>query len=198
MRIIDAHTHVAPQYAELAVEVMDRCGIDCVVTLDADGQHDPEAIPCLVSNLVIADIVSGSRYLVVIPGASVPPYERQCINKQITALLRWRLGFEITDAFCGFKAYRVNALKRLRLTEEGYAMPLQLWAQAAALGLTVIEIPVKLIYRDVNRSFGGNLDRGAHRVRYYLDVIERECRKMTSAAAGLSTCSCAQTGTSHA
>jgi predicted TIM-barrel fold metal-dependent hydrolase len=37
MRIIDAHTHVAPQYAKLAVEVMDRCGIDCVVTLE---MHD--------------------------------------------------------------------------------------------------------------------------------------------------------------
>jgi len=37
MQIIDAHTHVAPQYTDLAVEAMDRCGIDCVVTLE---MHD--------------------------------------------------------------------------------------------------------------------------------------------------------------
>jgi predicted TIM-barrel fold metal-dependent hydrolase len=37
MKIIDAHTHVAPQYAGLAVEAMDRCGIDCAVTLE---MHD--------------------------------------------------------------------------------------------------------------------------------------------------------------
>ncbi|HUW57594.1 MAG TPA: glycosyltransferase family 2 protein [Planctomycetota bacterium] len=168
---------------------------DCVVTLDADGQHEPEAIPRLVSDIGVADIVSGSRYLMTFADTSTPPYERRCINKQITALLRWRLGFDITDAFCGFKAYRVEALKRLRLTEEGYAMPLQLWVQAAALGLKVIEVPVKLIYRDVNRSFGANLDRPAARMRYYLDVIERECRAVTSPTDGLSCAGCGRTGT---
>ncbi|HUV39772.1 MAG TPA: glycosyltransferase family 2 protein [Planctomycetota bacterium] len=160
---------------------------DCLVTLDADGQHEPEAIPQLVADIGVADIVSGSRYLMRFPGASTPPVERQCVNKKITALLRWKLGFDITDAFCGFKAYRVKVLKRLRLTEEGYAMPLQLWVQAALLGLTVHEVPVKLIYRDVNRSFGGSLDRTAVRMRYYLDVIDREYRGMRSIAAEL-TC----------
>ena len=167
-----------------------REGFDCLVTLDADGQHEPEAIPRLVSDIGVADIVSGSRYLMAFDDASAPPYERQCINKQLTALLRWRLGFNITDAFCGFKAYRVEALKRLKLTEEGYAMPLQLWVQAAMLGLTVIEVPVKLIYRDVNRSFGGNMDRAAVRMRYYLDVIDRECDTVTSPSHGLSCAGC--------
>jgi len=155
-----------------------REAFDCVVTLDADGQHEPGAIPQLAADMGVADIVSGSRYLMNFEDAPVPPYARQCVNKKITALLRWRLGFDITDAFCGFKAYRTEALKRLRLTEEGYAMPLQLWVQAALLGLTVHEVPVKLIYKDVNRSFGGSLDQTAIRMRYYLDVIERECAAM--------------------
>lgn len=193
--------HQAPNrgYGRSLMDAFDhaiRERFDCIVTLDADGQHEPEAIPRLVSDIGIADIVSGSRYLMAFEGASMPPYERQCINKQITALLRWRLGLDITDAFCGFKAYRVDALKRLRLTEEGYAMPLQLWVQAAALGLTVIEVPVNLIYRDVNRSFGGNLDRAAVRMRYYLNVIERECRAIASSRARLSAAACARTGTS--
>ena len=34
MKIIDAHTHVLPHYAHLAMEVMDRCGIGCSVTLE--------------------------------------------------------------------------------------------------------------------------------------------------------------------
>ena len=41
------------------------------------------------------------------------------------------MGIELTDAFCGFKAYRVESLKKLELTETGYAMPLELWVQAA-------------------------------------------------------------------
>lgn len=167
-----------------------RENFGCVVTLDADGQHEPEAIPQLVADVGVVDIVSGSRYLKKFKGASVPPYERQCVNKKITALLRWRLGFDITDAFCGFKAYRVDALKRLRLTEEGYAMPLQLWVQAAVLGLTVHEVPVKLIYRDVNRSFGAGLDRTAVRMRHYLDVIERECRAMKLPEKEPTCCGC--------
>ena len=171
-----------------------REGFDGIVTLDADGQHEPGAIPQLVADLGVADIVSGSRYLMKFKGASEPPYPRQCINSKITALLRWRLGFDITDAFCGFKAYRASALRRLRITEEGYAMPLQLWVQAARLGLTVVEVPVKLIYRDVNRSFGGNLDQTAARMRYYLDVIDRECRTMTTAEIepACAGCSCAE------
>jgi len=167
---------------------------DRVVTLDADGQHEPEAIPRLVADVGVADIVSGSRYLIKFRDASKPPFLRQCVNRKITALLRWRLRFDITDAFCGFKAYRVEALRRLRLTEEGYAMPLQLWVQAAMLGLTVVEVPVKLIYRDVNRSFGDNLDQNAVRMRYYLDVIEREYDVMTARAAepACTGCSCAE------
>ena len=56
---------------------------------------------------------------------------------QITDELNDRLGLNLTDAFCGFKAYRVSALSRLTITETGYAMPLQLWVQAAHHGLKI-------------------------------------------------------------
>ena len=61
----------------------------------------------------------------------------------MTAELNRRLGYNLTDAFCGFKAYRVEALKHLSIDEVGYAMPLQLWVQAAAAGLKVIELPTE-------------------------------------------------------
>ena len=63
----------------------------------------------------------------------------------------------LTDAFCGFKAYRVEALSSLRITETGWGMPLQLWVQAARLGLRVKEVAVPRIYLDPNRAFGGVL-----------------------------------------
>jgi dolichol-phosphate mannosyltransferase len=68
----------------------------------------------------------------------------------------------------------VDSLARLRITELGYAMPLQLWVQAAALGLKIVEFPVPLIYLDEDRSFGGSLDQAERRLAYYLEVIERE------------------------
>ena len=36
----------------------------------------------------------------------------------------------LTDAFCGFKGYRTSALKLFDITDDGYAMPLQVWVQA--------------------------------------------------------------------
>jgi hypothetical protein len=121
-----------------------------------------------------ADIVSGSRYLAQFPGDSQPPVERRRINMQITELLRDRFGLQLTDSFCGFKAYRVDSLAQLRITELGYAMPLQLWVQAAALELKIVEFPVPLIYLDEDRSFGGALDQAERRLAYYLEVIDRE------------------------
>jgi dolichol-phosphate mannosyltransferase len=90
----------------------------------------------------------------------------------VTAELNRRLGLNLTDAFCGFKAYRVSVLPRLQITETGYAMPLQLWVEAAAAGLRVIELPVPLIYLDDNRTFGGILDDATTRLAYYGRVID--------------------------
>ena len=92
----------------------------------------------------------------------------------ITELLNERFGLNLTDSFCGFKAYRVDSLARLRITELGYAMPLQLWVQAAALKLKIVEFPVPLIYLEEERSFGGALDQAERRLAYYREVIDRE------------------------
>ena len=66
----------------------------------------------------------------------------------------------LTDAFCGFKAHRVSSLRRLKLDVSGYAFPLQLWPQVAAAGLRLTELPVRLIYNDPTRHFGGSLAHG--------------------------------------
>jgi glycosyltransferase involved in cell wall biosynthesis len=148
-------------------------GYEVLVTIDCDGQHEPQRIPRFAAAAADADIVSGSRYLKRYPGDTPAPEERRRINRLITAELNRRLGLTLTDAFCGFKAYRVAALARLSLTETGYAMPLELWVQAVRAGLTICELPVPLIYLDEKRSFGGALDDGARRLAHYREVIDR-------------------------
>ena len=147
-------------------------GFDGLVTLDCDGQHQPKRIPRFIEAARAADIVSGSRYLKQYEGDDAPPPERLFINRRITMELNQRLGLSLTDAFCGFKAYRTSAVEQLQITDLGYAMPLQLWVQAAAAGLRVIEIPVPLIYLDANRSFGGSLDHAETRLAYYNRVLD--------------------------
>jgi len=77
----------------------------------------------------------------------------------------------LTDAFCGFKAYRVEALSRLHVTETGWGMPLQLWVQAARLNLRIKEVGVPRVYLDPHRAFGGVLDNPEERLAYYRRVI---------------------------
>lgn len=152
---------------------------DVLVTIDCDGQHEPRLIPELAAALnppdsPPVDIVSGSRYLQVFDGDSVPPEERRSINVAITAQLNREFGFHLTDAFCGFKAYRVEILSKFRITELGYAMPLQVWVQAAAHGMAISEFPIPLIYLEEERSFGGSLDNARRRMAYYQEVLKRE------------------------
>ena len=147
-------------------------GYDGVVTLDCDGQHEPARIPELAAHLAEADIVSGSRYLKVFDPAQRPPEARRRINKEVTRWLNECLGMSLTDAFCGFKAYRSTALERFDITDNGYAMPLQVWVQAVACRMKIIEVPVELIYLDESRAFGGSLDDAAFRLQHYRRVFE--------------------------
>ncbi len=119
---------------------------DVLVTIDCDGQHEPQRIGQLVAACRDADIVSGSRYLRNKDQAQKAPAERRQINTQITRELNERLGLSLTDAFCGFKSYRVPALAKLTITEAGYGMPIELWVQAAYRRLRIVELPVPLIY----------------------------------------------------
>ena len=148
---------------------------EVIVTIDCDGQHEPQRIQQFVTACVKtgADIVSGSRYLKVFDADGQAPQDRRKINGKVTTMLNDRLGLGLTDAFCGFKAYRVKSLAKLELTEMGYAMPLELWVQAACQKLKVVEVAVPRIYLDESRSFGDKLDDPSTRLNYYRDVMRR-------------------------
>ncbi|MEO1584066.1 MAG: glycosyltransferase family 2 protein [Planctomycetota bacterium] len=172
-------------------------GFDWVITMDCDEQHEPESLADFRRAIAEddADIISGSRYLRSVddsgdsgdgtPGADEaddtetlgPPPDRREINGLITAELNDRLGLSLTDAFCGFKAYRVRSLAGLTLDEDGYAFPMQFWVQAVAAGLRIAEVPVKLIYNDLQRSFGGPLDDRDIRLAHYRRVLHCELER---------------------
>jgi len=149
---------------------------DWLITMDCDEQHEPARIPEFLQTAEEDnfDIISGSRYLRKLPHSTEAPADRRRINDKITNLLNRRLNLELTDAFCGFKTYRVSALKRLNITVPGYAMPIQLWAQAAREQLRIRELAVPLIYHDLTRCFGGALDNPETRFNYYYRVLMDE------------------------
>jgi dolichol-phosphate mannosyltransferase len=150
---------------------------DVLVTMDCDGQHEPARIPVLLEAIHDADIVSGSRYLRSFRNDSEAPQDRRQINGVVTDELNARFGLNLTDAFCGFKAYRRSALDSLYITEPGWGMPLQLWVQAARLGLRIKEVGVPRLYLDPNRAFGGVLNDADERLAHYRQVIDVEAAR---------------------
>lgn len=159
-------------------------GYDGLVTLDVDGQHEPHMIPEVAAPLDEFDIVSGSRYLQVFDPSQAPPEQRRRINVEVTRWLNECLSLNLTDAFCGFKAYRASAIEKFDITDLGYAMPLQVWVQAAAHDLKVVEVPVPLIYLDEKRAFGGALDDADYRLKHYRQVFRQAIEKAGIEVAG--------------
>jgi dolichol-phosphate mannosyltransferase len=163
----------------------DAHGFDWVITMDCDEQHEPERIPEFIRQIASDrwDLISGSRYLQPQCDDDLPPGDRRTINTQITAILNELLHLGITDAFCGYKAHRVSAMRKLKLDVPGYAFPMQLWPQAWAAGLRITEVPVRLIYNDPTRHFGGTLDDADNRLRHYLAVLNEELERVAHRAA---------------
>jgi len=148
-----------------------RHGYEVLITMDCDGQHEPARLPVLLEAIHDADIVSGSRYLRDFCQDHHAPADRRYINQTITTELNARFGLNLTDAFCGFKAYRCSALARLHITETSWGMPLQVWVQAALLGLRIREVGIPRLYLDPSRAFGGVLNDATARLAYYRKVI---------------------------
>jgi len=157
-----------------------RNGYEYLVTIDADGQHKPEEIPLFLREIPFRDydILSGSRYMLPVDINNNVPNDRYTINREITRMINNITGFKLTDAFCGFKAYKLEKMKYVHLTEYDYGMPLQLWIQAWKNGLQIKEIPVKLIYKDLTKRFKGTLADAQKRLQYYKNIIERELADM--------------------
>ncbi len=130
-----------------------EAGAEVVVTLDADGQHDPAEIPRLVQPIVDdrADLVSGSR---VLGSYAKDSHLRAAgvvlFNWMVTALTLRR----ITDCSNGFRAVRVSALGQLELRQRQFHTT-ELLIEAVRKGLRVIEVPVTIRLRAGGESKKG-------------------------------------------
>ncbi|MBI3600521.1 MAG: glycosyltransferase family 2 protein [Nitrospinae bacterium] len=162
-------------------------GYEYTVTMDCDEQHEPHLISKFLEEIKGFDVVSGSRYLKDFPSNNPPPQDRKYINEQITKIINRVTGYNLTDSFCGFKVYRVDSLKKLKLTEWGYGMPLQFWIQAWRNNLNVKEYPIERIYKNMDRSFGKEMDDPEKRLAYYKKIIEIEVARFKIQDASLVT-----------
>jgi glycosyltransferase involved in cell wall biosynthesis len=122
---------------------------DVMVTLDSDGQHDPEQIPRVIGPVINgeSDIVIGSRFLAQPDKHNVPKYRYAGI-KTITKITQYASYSEITDAQSGFRAYSKKALSTIKLSEKGMSISTEILLKAREKDLIIKEVPVTIKYPD--------------------------------------------------
>jgi dolichol-phosphate mannosyltransferase len=124
-------------------------GYDVVCEMDADGSHQPEQLPALLTALRAADLVIGSRW---VPGGSVVnwPWRRRALSVGGNAYTRLLLGIPVRDATSGFRAFRRSTLELVDLTgvrSHGYVFQTDLAYRTVEAGLRVVEVPIEFVER---------------------------------------------------
>jgi glycosyltransferase involved in cell wall biosynthesis len=130
---------------------------DIVVTVDSDGQHDPSQIPRLIQPILEnqADLVIGSRFLNRDDEANVPKYRSFGI-RTITKFTQAGCMDRITDATSGFRAYSVNSLSKLNLTENGMAIATEILLKASDKNFRILEVPITTKRYDIKDESAHN------------------------------------------
>lgn len=124
-------------------------GARILCEMDADFSHDPADLPRLVAAVDEgADLAIGSRYAA---GGGVEnwPLRRRALSRGGNLYANVMLGVSTRDVTSGFRAFRADALRRLRPEEcrsSGYAFQIEMAWRAERLGLDVREVPI--VFRD--------------------------------------------------
>jgi hypothetical protein len=120
-------------------------GARLVVTMDADGQHQPSELPRLIEPILDGetDVVNGSRVL----GAADPNYAARKLGIKVFA---WALSVltasRVTDPACGYRAVRTQALRDLEFHQDQFHNS-EFILEASKRKLTMIEVPVTVTSR---------------------------------------------------
>ena len=124
---------------------------DILITLDGDGQHNPDEIPQILAPIVKgeADLVIGSRFLG--DSSSMPKYRKFGIDT-ITWLFNFGSKLKLSDTQSCFRAYGKQALDSFGITERGFGFSVQLLIQAKQRGLIITEAPISCIYHQSSHS----------------------------------------------
>jgi glycosyltransferase involved in cell wall biosynthesis len=118
-------------------------GYDAVVTLDADGQHDPAAIPAMIAELEAgADIVIGARK----KDPRVMPPQRIFSNAWTSVILTGLTGVLIRDSQSGYRSLRTEVLRAVPLTTVKYDLESEQLVKTARRGFRIASVPVPTIY----------------------------------------------------
>ncbi|MBA7498665.1 hypothetical protein ES704_01402 [subsurface metagenome] len=120
---------------------------DIIVTLDGDGQHNPDEIPKVVKPIIgnKANMVVGSRFM---PGHydNTAPFYRRVGIGIITSLYNIFSRHKLRDAQSCFRAFGTKALEVATITERGFPFSVETLIKARHARLKIVEVPISCIY----------------------------------------------------
>jgi glycosyltransferase involved in cell wall biosynthesis len=116
---------------------------EIVIIQDADLEYDPAEIPLVILPIVndLADVVYGSRFLVR-RATRVLYFYHYLGNKFLTFLSNTLTNLNMTDIETGYKAFRGDIIRQMRITSDGFGFEVEVTAKVAKLGCAVYEVPI--------------------------------------------------------
>jgi SAM-dependent methyltransferase len=156
-------------------------GADLVVTMDANGRHDPAQIPSLIDHLIErkAHVVIGSRWT---SGSGTPglSFSRWFLGRTANLMFRWVTGSpKIGDATTSFRVTRTELIRELELSGtplNPYSVHTTFVAKAIAQGYRVVEAPI--IYREPLAGGGGLTLRDVREFASHLLALRKEMQRV--------------------
>ena len=119
--------------------------VDSMITIDGDGQHNPDQIPLLLNTMSQhnVDVVIGSRFLN--QNIEAPGYRQRGI-KIITSTANYGTDLKVSDSQSGFRSYSKIAINAIHPTEEGMSVSTEILLKISNKGLSLAEVPITISY----------------------------------------------------
>lgn len=130
-----------------------------VITFDADGQHSVEDAVSMAKEIQICneEIIFGSRF---IKHQKNVPFVKRNVLKVIAFITKIATGIDLTDAHNGLKAYKVSAIRKLKLQFSGYSYESELITEVAKKNISYKELSTNIKYTEYSIKKGQKLTNG--------------------------------------
>lgn len=125
------------------IEKAIQIGADWIVSLDADGEHNPQEIPKLLNaaKQKNADVVLGSRFLR--NGEAVKmPFVKLASNTISTLMFILLYRVKLTDSQSGFRVYKRRVFELINCSQNGMLLNTEILIASAKRGLKLVEVPI--------------------------------------------------------
>jgi len=127
-----------------------RLGWDAAITIDADGQHDPVAIPTFIEeyNRCGPGIIIGTRRR-----TGKMPLVRRASNRLSSSVVSWLAGQRVRDSQSGYRLITREVWETVPLSTNRYDMETEMLVRAARRGFAICAVPIPTVYADETSHF---------------------------------------------